>query len=424
MRRLIPTLLVATAAFSIGLSFIQAQDTPPAILTLKGYAVLPADTFADGPASGAAIEATNGFSVPFDSQPVQGFSGILPAENGNYYVLSDNGYGAKGNSADFYLRFQEVAVDFEAGSVEVVGYTSLSDPDKKIPFAIVNNDTTERLLTGADFDVESFRQLPDGTFWFGDELGPYLLHTDATGKVLEAPIPTPFPEALAEFVRGLEYIQSPDHPDFVELADADARRAAANLPSSRGFEGMALNIAGDKLYPLMEGALTDDTTRTNLLIQEFDVATSAYTGEYFFYPISSASNAIGDMTAINENEYLVIERDNGQGLDAAFKRIYKVDFTKVGEDGHTLTKTLVADLMGIYDADGLTTPETGAVGLGPVFTFPFTTIESVYPVDANTLIVVNDNNFPFSSGRRPGVAADDNEFILLSLPQALNLASE
>lgn len=32
---------------------------------------------------------------------------------------------------------------------------------------------------------------PDGTFWFGDEFGPFLLHTDAAGRLLQAPIPTP-----------------------------------------------------------------------------------------------------------------------------------------------------------------------------------------------------------------------------------------
>jgi hypothetical protein len=36
--------------------------------------------------------------------------------------------------------------------------------------------------------------------------------------------------------------------------------------------------------------------------------------------------------------------------------------------------------------------------------------------------VTNDNNYPFSSGRRPGRAPDDNEFILIDLPITLDLA--
>jgi len=42
-------------------------------------------------------------------------------------------------------------------------------------------------------------------------------------------------------------------------------------------------------------------------------------------------------------------------------------------------------------------------------------------VDSRTLLVLNDNNYPFSAGRRPGLAPDDNEFILVYLPKSLNL---
>ena len=183
---------------------------------------------------------------------------------------------------------------------------------------------------------------------------------------------------------------------------------------------MALNSSGTKLYPLLEGPLVDDPVRTRLLIQEFDLATKRYSGRYWFYSMSSPANAIGDMTAINDNEFLVIERDNGQGAAAIFKRIYKVDLRNVNPDG-TLPKVLIADLMRIADPKGLTKAEDGAIGLGPVFSFPFVTIESVYPLDARHLLVLNDNNYPFSSGRRPGKNADDNEIIVLTLPQRLNL---
>lgn len=38
--------------------------------------------------------------------------------------------------------------------------------------------------------------------------------------------------------------------------------------------------------------------------------------------------------------------------------------------------------------------------------------------DRRTLVVANDNNYPFSSGRRPG-APDDNELIVIRLPEPL-----
>ena len=40
------------------------------------------------------------------------------------------------------------------------------------------------------------------------------------------------------------------------------------------------------------------------------------------------------------------------------------------------------------------------------------TIEDVLPLDAERMLVVNDNNFPFSTGRNPG-RPDDNDFVVI-----------
>ncbi|MBE9037122.1 phytase [aff. Roholtiella sp. LEGE 12411] len=172
-----------------------AEDAPK--VTLKGFASLPADTFAEGPASGSAITGTNGRNVPFAKQPIQGFSGVQVADDNSFWFLSDNGFGSKSNSADYLLRIYRLDPSFRGaeaqgdGSVKVLGFIQLSDPDQKVPFDIINENTKERLLTGADFDVESLAVAADGTFWIGDEFGPYLLHFDANGKLLDAPVATP-----------------------------------------------------------------------------------------------------------------------------------------------------------------------------------------------------------------------------------------
>ncbi|MGD1699797.1 glycerophosphodiester phosphodiesterase family protein [Dapis sp. BLCC M229] len=171
---------------------------------LVGFAVLPADTFADGPPSGNFIESQNR-ETPFDSQPVQGFSGVQFApdsEDGSiFWFLSDNGFGSQGNSADYLLRLYQLDPDFAGAedgdaSVEVQDFIQLADPNNLIPFDIVNEDTSDRLLTGADFDIESFVIDNDGDIWIGDEFGPYILHFDSTGTLLEAPIATPNPIEL------------------------------------------------------------------------------------------------------------------------------------------------------------------------------------------------------------------------------------
>ena len=175
------------------------------IVTLKGFASLPADTFSEGPKSGAAVtNPTNGRTTPFPSQPVQGFSGVQFAPGGDgsvFWFLADNGFGAKGNSADFLLRLYQVNPNFagtENGdrSVAVQNFIQLSDPNKLIPFDIVNKASAKRELTGADFDPESFVFDAKGDIWVGDEFGTYVLHFDRNGVLLDAPFVTPNPVKL------------------------------------------------------------------------------------------------------------------------------------------------------------------------------------------------------------------------------------
>ena len=176
---------------------------------LAGFASLPADTFAEGPQSGAndgegnPIEA-NGRTGPFDGQPVQGFSGVqfAPDNTGAFWFLSDNGFGAQDNSTDYLLRIYQVDPNFTGiedgdSSVEIEDFIQLSDPDNLIDFDIINEDSEERLLTGGDFDVESFVIDDNGDIWVGEEFGPYVLHFNSDGELLEAPIPTP--NITAEF---------------------------------------------------------------------------------------------------------------------------------------------------------------------------------------------------------------------------------
>jgi hypothetical protein len=100
--------------------------------------------------------------------------------------MPDNGYGAKPNSSDFLLRVYRFRPAFETakggpGTIAVEGFVQLRDPDGRVPFPLVNG-SGDRLLTGGDVDIESVRIDRAGDFWFDDEFGPWLLHTDATGR--------------------------------------------------------------------------------------------------------------------------------------------------------------------------------------------------------------------------------------------------
>jgi hypothetical protein len=274
-----------------------------------------------------------------------------------------------------------------------------------VPFPIVNGATSTRQLTGADFDIESMQELADGTLWIGAEFGPYLLHFDATGVLLDAPIPLPdFTTASPT-----DFLQSPQNPNLV---------GTPRIAGSGGFEGMALSPDGKTLYPLLERPL--DNVGTTLLIHPFDLATKQYLGTAYQYPLTAGTN-IGDFILSDANTGLVIERDSTQGDVNGIKHIYKISLPAGGSG--PVTKSLLVNLNAISDPDTISLPSTQNpptnvdVGLGSTFSFPFTTIEDVVIIDANTIGVLNDNNFPFSKGRHLGTvgAADDNEFIILRL---------
>lgn len=376
-------------------------------MELKGFAELPADTFAEGPPSGQYKDDGSLAPEPrFEGQPVQGFSGVQFADESSYWFLSDNGFGAKLNSQDYLLRLYRVDPSFrgaedEDGSVDIIDFVQLSDPDKKVPFPIKNEDTEERLLTGFDFDVESFVIAKDGSFWLGEEFGPYLLHVDKTGKLLDAPIPTP---NFATSNSG-DIVRSPDHPDVL------AGEETENLKRSNGYEGLAINPEKTKLYALLEGSVQGDPADT-LRIHEFDLADREFTEIAGKYRLESPDHAIGDITVVNENEYLVIERDKLQGDEAEFKKIFKIDLSQPDDDGY-VAKAEVVDLLNIKDPGDLNADSSTK------FRFPFVTIEDVLVIDENTILVANDNNYPGSGGRSE--APDPNEILLLELDQPLDL---
>ncbi|SEA30403.1 esterase-like activity of phytase family protein [Rubrimonas cliftonensis] len=384
---------------------------PLSAATLTGFASLPAETFVPGPTSGQFQNPANGVTPPYvGQQPVQGFSSVISNGAGGFLAMSDNGFGGKGNSADALLLVHDISVDFRTetggtGAVTVNSSTPLSDPDDLVSFPIVAEQTfypngagdipvdgaiaSGRLLTGADFDIESIRRDASGNFWIGEEFGPFLLHTNADFELIAPEIATPG-------------VQSPNNP-FLGAA-------APNLGGSRGYEGMAINEAGDTLYTLLEGTVAGDPART-LRLSEFDIADASFTGEQWLYPLDPAGAAIGELTLVEDNVFVVIERDGGQGPSAAFKKLFLIDLDQSDADGF-LKKTEIVDLLAIddpFDLDG-----DGS----NVFSFPFVTIESVLPLDAYTLLVANDNNFPGSAGRTAGVP-DNNEFIRITLDQPI-----
>ncbi|KQV49220.1 hypothetical protein ASC95_16465 [Pelomonas sp. Root1217] len=419
---------VATAV----LALLAASTAEAASAALEGWALMPANTFAEGPTTGQFASGAGGNPLPLlDKQSVQGFSAVLAGPTaGTYLFMPDNGFGTKENSADALLRMYAVTPNFKTatggtGTVSAANfnsgasmggftsgsYVTLSDPNQLLSLKIQADYTryyntagnplvassirSGRQLTGADLDIESVRKDKNGNLWFGDEFGPYLVKTNAKGEVLRREI-------------GMLGVASPQNEAVINGT------LSATLGRSNGFEGMAINPNGDRLYTLLEGTVTGDPAKT-LRINAFDVNTEAYTGQQWNYRLDGAGTNIGDMTAINDHEFLIIERNGATATSGTpFKKIFTVDLNQVDGSGNLVKKEMV-NLMDIADPNDLN-------GDGSIaFTFPFTTIESVLILDAHTLLVANDNNYPGTGGRNLG--SDNTEFLKIHLDQALNVSA-
>ncbi|GAA0713195.1 esterase-like activity of phytase family protein [Dactylosporangium roseum] len=378
-------LVIATAGPAYG-----GDEPAPGEAQLHQFAKLPAQTFVPGSEpSGSRLGTApiNGITPPFANQPVQGFSGVLRNADGSFEMLSDNGYGNKANSADFILRIQRVKPNFHTGAVDVVGGINLTDPNNHVPFPLTRPD---RVLSGFDFDPESIVRLPDGTYWIGDEFGPFLLHFDCAGRLLSPPVSLPG-------------VFSPENPF--------RGTTPANLGGSKGFESIAISPDRRTLYPLLEGVVAGDPAGS-LRLNEFSVQSGAYTGRTWRYQLENPAYAVADAVMVNQRQILVIERDNNQGDAALFKKIYLADLRDRDGNG-AMDKTEVADLLNLANPRGVG-------GFGDPFRFPFFTIESLLILDNRTLLIANDNNFPLSAGRTPG-KPDDNEMIAVRLGTTLDV---
>ena len=440
---------VASLVMLTSAAFAQSEGEFPA--KLAGHAVLPANSTIEAPADapndlktsgkyttgkrveklgsvmGKSKERDTGIALPMQGQPLQGHSGIKTMPDGSFWVLTDNGAGSRANSPDYMIYLNRHKIDWKSGKIEKQETVFLHDPDKKMPFRIVHEDTAKRYLTGSDVDTEGFQIVGDN-FWIGEEFGPYIIKADKTGKVLE----------VFETMADGKPVRSPDHWQVATPGAPGATYTNVNLKRSKGYEGFAASKDGKFLYGLLEGPIWDaekkDWEKVDgkeaARILEFDVAAQKFTGRFWHYVFETNGNAIGDFNMITADNGLIIERDDGEGTkDKAcadgkrgtdcfpdlpkLKRVYKIEMNDANV-GKPVRKVGFIDLLKIQDPNKLAKKPLN----DGVLQFPFFTIENVDQVDATHIIVGNDNNLPFSSSRDPN-KADDNEFVLLEVADFL-----
>ncbi|MBU1833847.1 MAG: esterase-like activity of phytase family protein [Gammaproteobacteria bacterium] len=207
-------------------------------------------------------------------------------------------------------------------------------PAGVLPASAINADNT------VNIDPEGITKLADGSFWVASE---------GAGSAVDGPVASM--NVLVKTDANGVVTQAVTLPDAVNA-----------IQRNNGFEGVA-EYQG-KLYVAFQRAWQGEA---NVRVGIYDIANATWS--FLFYPLDAPESQNGgwvglsEITSIGNGEFLVIERDNQGGPDAAIKRLYKFDTTGLA-DGATISKSLVRDVLpDMLATGGLVTEKIEGIAL-------------------------------------------------------------
>ncbi|GAB3375810.1 esterase-like activity of phytase family protein [Spongiibacter taiwanensis] len=242
----------------------------------------------------------------------------------------------------YYLQNRIFTLDVSSSPAVINKETYLVDSNDILaalpagvrPAGAINADKT------VNIDPEGIAKSADGGFWIASE---------GSGNLVDGPVAS---QNLLVKTDAKGVITA-----VVTLPDG-----VNALQRNNGFEGVA-EFEG-KLYVAFQRAWQGET---NVRIGIYDIAGDSW--RFLFYPLDAVESQNGgwvglsEITAIGDDEFMVIERDNQGGPDAAIKRLYR--FSVAGlNDGDLVTKSLIRDVLpGMQALGGLVTEKIEGTAL-------------------------------------------------------------
>ncbi|MFS2225760.1 esterase-like activity of phytase family protein [Pantoea sp. B65] len=277
------------------------------------------------------------------------------------------------------------------------------------------SDTLARLrYDRRGLDTEGITPDGNGGFWLCDEYGPFIVHVDDRGNILDKKGPTP---AAAE------------------------KSVASGLPAiikwrqpNRGFEGIT-RMPDGRIIAAVQSTLDIDGKSKNSAqftrLVSYDPATG--NSAMYGYPIDIASYKkakdakIGDIVAFDNQRLLVIE----QGTDREKQpqnKIWLVDLSQASDLTHFDQQPAEFDSAQQLHERGITLASKTLVADLRQLGWQQEKAEGLALVDSRTLAITNDNDFGLTAdkqadgrlGLKPLSAQEAaSELWLLKLPQPL-----
>ena len=291
-------------------------------------------------------------------------------------------------SDSFYDSSRIFAIDLAKNTARLTREIVLKDTNDALAAvdrSLVNDDS-ERTV---NLDLEGITSSENGGFWLASE---------GSGSIGDTDKPFQFENML------------------VNVSPTGTIEQVVTLPTETasrqlrfGFEGVTSVISDttELLYVVFQRTWSGDKAN-HARIGQYNTLTGNW--KYFYYPLDAPESdnegwvGLSAITSLGDDMFMVIERDNQGGPDAAIKRLYQfsiADLSPLADDSSNavdypiISKTLVDDLMDNLLATGGLTLEK---------------VEGLTVTPNGTVLVINDND---------GVDDSNGETQLLRLKKLL-----
>ncbi|MES2793763.1 MAG: esterase-like activity of phytase family protein [Planctomycetota bacterium] len=282
-------------------------------IKLQAQAQLPGDA-----ADKSGLNGKLAGGIPHNQ--LGGFSAIAYSGRDDiYWLLSDR--GPADGATKFSCRVHKFKISPPtAGNPlhpELLETVLLTDPAGQQLVGSATEFDPEHPLKALRFDPEGLRLGRDGSLFLSEEYAPHIAQFSPQGKRLQQfPLPPRF---------GIKtHSASPD---------TEGLNTSGRQPNA-GPEALAIVPDGSRLVTVLQRALIQDHGKRghgeNVRIVEIPL--KAGTPREFIYRLDSVKNGVNEIVAINDHEFLVLERDGEAGNEAKFKKIMRINlYRKPGE---------------------------------------------------------------------------------------------
>jgi len=326
---------------------------------------------------------------------------------------------------DYSPKIMRVAL--RDGKVEVLEIMEITNPEGRgltgLPLPGLGGESPEFAwsdLTGTDagtdewgIDAEAIVQDSDGNFWITDEYRTAIFKLNAQAQVQKVYSPIAIPD------------------DVVPIDSVFAKRRP-----NRGFESIAYTPSG-KIYAIPQSPLWNPGKKVrdeSRIIRMLELDPESGTTRTFAYVMRDQKGdirlrnwKIGDMTAINNHQFLFI--DHASRRDDQYFDIYLVDIseaTPIADDefnGKTLEQ--LKDREGLRKAGIVPARKKHLVnlldfGYDPSHDKP----EGITIIDSTTIALINDNDYAIEINPENWELYDtkiESCIYIIRLPESLKL---